>query len=581
MTLNISASRILVVGCTLLILVAMDTASGQDNGGRPEHLTLAPLDTSSPRATLRSFLSVLPEFEQAVIAYRAAPSRQGVERMLRVRDRAVRVLDLSAIPPALLAKRGTEALYMLFELVARIDLPNLEAVPDATAFAKDGPRPHWTIPNTEITIARVKEGPRAGEYLFSAETVARLDEFYRTARDLPFVRPMPIGSPRLFAIEATGWFIPPALVAALPSWSRAVVFDTPLWKLLAVLLIALLSTLAIVFLQRWMRPRGWEDHSPAAYARRLVVPCALFLLVLGLRPFLDIQLNLQGDAADTMALVLSIARTLAMAWAAYLTAMLIVEWVVRSPTIPDQSLDANLLRLVARASGLAGATAMVAYGANDVGLPVVGIVAGLGVGGLAVALAAQTTLSNLLGSLNLFADRPMRVGDFCQYGDKFGTIEHIGLRSSRIRASDRTVTTVPNGELAQRAITNYSQRDRMLFQKRFDLRHETTADQLRVLLIGLRELLLADARVSREPARVRLVDFGSSSIQIEIFAYVTTSNWNESLGVREELLLRIRDMVTEIAGGFAFPSQTIYRPRDLDLDAVDPRHPPVPHPLRR
>src|SRR5262249_62248677 len=169
-------------------------------------------------------------------------------------------------------------LVLPFVRVARVALPILEAVPDATAFAKDSPRPQWTIPNTEITIARVKEGPRAGEYLFSAETVARLDEFYRTARDLPFVRPMPIGSPRLFAIEATGWIIPPALVAALPAWSRVVVFDTALWKLLARLLIALLWTLAMVFLQRWMRPRGWEDHSPAAYARRLVVPRALFPL---------------------------------------------------------------------------------------------------------------------------------------------------------------------------------------------------------------------------------------------------------------------------------------------------------------
>src|SRR5262249_19833501 len=160
------------------------------------------------------------------------------------------------------------------------------------------------------------------------ETVARLDEFYRTARNLPFVRPMPIGSPRLFAIEATGWLIPPALVTALPAWSRVVVFDTPLWKLLAALLIVLLSTLALLFLQRWIRPRSWEDNPPAASPRRLVVPAALFLLVVGLRAFLGIQLNLQGDAADTMALALSIARTLAMAWAVYLTAMLVVEWVV-------------------------------------------------------------------------------------------------------------------------------------------------------------------------------------------------------------------------------------------------------------
>jgi MscS family membrane protein len=253
----------------------------------------------------------------------------------------------------------------------------------------------------------------------------------------------------------------------------------------------------------------------------------------------------------------------------YLAAMLIAEWIISSPRVPDQGLDANLLRLVARVSGLAGATAVAAYGASDVGLPVVGILAGLGVGGLAVALAAQTTLSNLLGSLNLFADRPIRVGDFCQYGDKIGTIEHIGLRSSRIRAIDRTVTTVPNGELAQLPITNYSRRDRMLFQKRFDLRYETTPDQLRLLLIRVREMLLAHPRVSEDPARVRLVDCASSSMQIEIFAYVKTPDWNEFLGVQEELLLRIIDLVNEIAGGFALPARTVYGRRDPDLDAAD------------
>jgi len=568
MALSIPGSRVLVVGCALSLLLGAGTASGQGTGGRPDYSALAPLDTSSPRATLGSFLSVLPEFEQAVIAYRAAPSREGMERVLRVRDRAIRVLDLSGTPPAARMKRGGEALYLLFELVARIELPKLEAVPDASAFPKDSPRPQWTIPETEITIVRVKEGPRAGEFLFSAETVARLDAFYRAARNLPYIRPMPIGSPRLLAVEFTGWMIPPALVTALPAWSRVVVFDTPLWKLLAVLLIAVLSAAAIVLLYRWVRPSSWEDHSPAAHLRRLVIPVGVYLLALGFRPFLDIQLNLQGDAADGMALALSMARTVSAALTVYIAVMLVAEWIISSPRIPDQSLDANLLRLVARAGGLAGATAVLAYGASDVGLPVVGILAGVGVGGLAVALAAQTTLSNLLGSLNLFADRPMRVGDFCQYGDKIGTIEHIGLRSSRIRAIDRTVTTVPNGELAQLPITNYSRRDRMLFQKRFDLRHETTPDQLRLLLIRLREMLLAHPRVSDDPARVRLVDFASSSIQVEIFAYVTTPDWNDFLAVQEDLLLRIRDMVNEIAGGFAFPSRTIYGPRDPDLDAA-------------
>jgi MscS family membrane protein len=128
---------------------------------------------------------------------------------------------------------------------------------------------------------------------------------------------------------------------------------------------------------------------------------------------------------------------------------------------------------------------------------------------------------------------------------------------------------VPNSELAQMAITNFSRRDRILFQKRLDLRYETTPDQLRLLLIELSELLLAHPRVSPDPARVRLVDLAGSSIQVEIFAYVLTSDWSEFLDVQQDLLLRIIELVNRVAAGFAFPAQTEYRPRNPELDAAD------------
>ena len=547
-----------------LLLMPMAAAALASEPGNP----LAPPDTSSPRATLQSFVDTIPEFEHAFIAYRDAPSRERALEMMRVRARAVRTLDLSAIPPTALRERGGQAAVLLWEVLARIELPPLEEVPGADAFVPDRPRAHWTIPGTEITIARIAEGPRAGEFLFSADTVARLDEFYQAVRHLPYRRPMPMGSPLAQSVEITGWLVPPALVAALPSWSRVLVLGTPLWKLLASLLVVLLATVALLLVHRWVRPRSWSDSSPAAYCRRLIVPLAAFLLATWLKVVFVLQINLQGDVAEVAEIALSIVRYLAGAWAAYLAAMFLAESIISSPRIPDEGLDAHLLRLAARITGFVGASAVVAYGARDLGIPLAGIIAGLGVGGLAVALAAQSTLGNLLGSLNLFADRPVRVGDSCRYGDQVGTIEEIGIRSSRIRGPDRTVTTVPNSELAQMAITNYSRRDRILFQKRLDLRYETTPDQLRLLLIELREMLLAHPRVSPDPARVRLVDLAASSIQVEVFAYVQTSDGSEFLDVQQDLLLRIIELVNRVAAGFAFPAQTEYQPRDPELDAA-------------
>ena len=559
---------LILVGSVLLGL-GVGAANAEGASGPAARHPLAPLDTSSPRATLTSFLGVIPEFEEAVTAYLAAPSRDRALRVLRVRDRASRVMDLSALPPAALRQRGGQALYLLLEVLARLELPPLEQVPDATAFTPDSRRDRWTIPNTEITIARIATGPRAGEFLFSAETVARLGEFYSAVEHLPFLRSMPLGSPRLMALETTGWMVPQGLVAALPAWSRRPLMDTPVWKLVAALLLVLLCVIAVVLLRGRTRPRGQDLSPPVAYLRRLVVPVVVFLLALWLRFFIGLQINLQGDAAQALEFALAIVRYLSAAWGAYLAAMLVAEWIISSPRIPDESLDANLLRLGAGFVGLVGAVVLIASGASDLGVPVFGIVAGLGVGGLAVALAAQSTLGNLLGTLNLFADRPVRVGDVCRYGDKMGRIESIGLRSTRIRGTDRTVTTIPNAELAQMAIINFSQRDRMLFLKRLDLRYETTPDQLRLVLIRLREMLLAHPRVGGDQLHVRLVELASSSIQIEIQAYVTTRSGDEFLGVQEDLLLRIVDLVVEAGTGFAFPSQTAYLARDRGPTAAD------------
>jgi MscS family membrane protein len=202
-----------------------------------------------------------------------------------------------------------------------------------------------------------------------------------------------------------------------------------------------------------------------------------------------------------------------------------------------------------------------------VGVNVTALIAGLGVGGIAVALAAQKTVENLFGGLSLIADQPVKVGDFCRFGEQMGTVERIGLRSTRVRTLDRTVVSVPNAEFANLRLENFAERDRIWLQVKLGLRYETTPDQLRHVLIRLRELLYAHPRVDPDPARVRFVAFGPSSLDLEIFAYVRTPDYNEFLAVREDLYLRMMEVVAASGTAFAFSSHTIYSgARGLDAE---------------
>jgi MscS family membrane protein len=203
---------------------------------------------------------------------------------------------------------------------------------------------------------------------------------------------------------------------------------------------------------------------------------------------------------------------------------------------------------------------------RSLGIDMTAALAALGLGGLAVALGAQKLFENLIGGVTLVADRPVRVGDFCRFGSALGTVEDIGIRSTRIRTLDRTVLTVPNGEFAALHIENFTKRDRFWFHPTLNLRYETSPDQVRYLLQELRAMLYSHPRVSNEPARVRFIALGAHSIDLEIFAYVYATGYDEFLEVQEDLLLRCMEIVNKSGTGFAFPSQTLYVARDEGIN---------------
>lgn len=204
--------------------------------------------------------------------------------------------------------------------------------------------------------------------------------------------------------------------------------------------------------------------------------------------------------------------------------------------------------------GFLAAIYVVVAGARSLGADLFPLIAGLGVGGLAIALAAQKTLANFLGSIVLFVERPVREGEFFSAGDLVGTVEKIGLHSTRVRTLERTVVTVPNAQFSELQINNISRRDRRLLNTQLPLRDDTSTGQMRDILRRIQTLLSEHPKVLPAP-RVRFTGFGDYSENIDIFAYLDCVDQTDFLAIQEELLMRIEDIIIEAGSGFALPSQ--------------------------
>jgi MscS family membrane protein len=203
---------------------------------------------------------------------------------------------------------------------------------------------------------------------------------------------------------------------------------------------------------------------------------------------------------------------------------------------------------------------------NNLGFNITALLAGLGIGGLAVALALQKPIENLISAVTLYASRPVAVGDFCRFGDKIGTVEEIGLRATKVRTLDHTIISVPNVEFVHLQLENFSKRRKIWYHPEIRLRYGTTPDQVRYILVEIRKLLYSHPKVLSDPARIRFEGFGPSSLNLEIFAYVNVTDYGEFLEVAEDLNLRIMDLVAKAGMGFAFPSQTLYVERGKGPD---------------
>jgi MscS family membrane protein len=552
----------------LTVLVLLLSVAAIALAQEPVH-PLKPPDRSSPRAALKTFL----DFGDAVGAllvheYLPSPSLANILHLRSLGDNIVQGLDLSELPPASRRKGGIAAALALYETLSRIQLPPFDSIPEADPLnpVTSSNSTRWAIPNTEIALVRVPSGAQSGEFLFSAETVAKAGNFYERVRGWAYTRPVPLENVHEIVITGGGWPVRPAWILGMPVWLRIPLAEQSAWKWIALALVLVFFALFLRLAYRLSR-RGSSRHPVLQALAQVALPAFVIMgtqavVVLALGP-----INLFGSVASAIELAATAVMFLAGAWLSWRMAPLVAEAIIASPHIAPESIDAHLIRICMRLLGMLGGAVLLTVGADRLGMPVYGIIAGLSVGGLALALAAQPTIENLIGGLTLFADKPIRVGDFCRYGSDEGTVEAIGIRSTRIRGIDRTLTTIPNATLSKMPVVNFALRDRILIRFVIGVRCETSPEQLRYLLVRIREMLLGHPRIYPDSVRARFVGFGASSLDIEVFAYVTTTGGAEFLGIREDVYLRVMDIVEQSGTGFAFPSQTLYFARDDGLHA--------------
>jgi len=534
------------LGLTWFTTFAILASTGSAAFSSTEH-PLQPPDRSSPRATISTFVNSI---DQAWELFSANdPDFQGPFRDARG------CLDLSQIPPLVLHEVSAESTLVLKEVLDRIELPVEDEIPDAAAVKELGIS-RWTIPHTEITLVLSAEGDRPGDWLFSSQTVARAEEFFSRVQHLPYrpgrsgghIEELRAGSQAVLLMK---------LVDVMPQWFRGKIGGMLAWQWFALALLVALLALAVLA-AAWLARRWRGSLLPGRSFASYLVPLVLIAVPFVSRFMIRRMFELPGAPALMVRLVLSIVGFLALAWLVALLLTRFGDLVVNSWFSEARPLKKQLVRVVFRIASIVAVTTIAVMAMQRLGVPVAGLIAGVGVGGLAIALAAQSTLENFIGGIILFADQPVKVGDFCKFGDRRGVVEDVGLRSVRIRTIDRTVVTVPNADFAKLQLENLADRDRILLRENLRLRYETTREQLQNVMSNIESMLKEHERIAEEPLRVRLTAFGEYYLEVELYAYAITPAWPEFLEIREDVLLRVMEIVERSGTRLALPTGVRY-----------------------
>jgi MscS family membrane protein len=536
---------------------------------------LKPIDTSSPRATLQGFIEFTNKAYEAgagvtnaYIAsselYLSSEQLDSIQDAFHYMKSAQRALNLSDLPPATVDESSRRLMIQLKEVLDRIDLPPIESIPDAQMMAKSEFK-YWVIPNTEIRIQRVEKGARAGEYLFTPDTLQHLPAFYAKVKNLPYKPNASVGwndfatySPVGVAL-ALGKIVPPRWLLNAPDKqpARVMFLDQPTWRWLS---IALILAVGFIFVRLWFRLRRYWSSGASSSGQwadllrpiSLVIAAPIAALILG-----DV-IRISGGVYEVFTLSLWTLFYLALTWTAWVTGGAIATSVIAQERLLASSIDSQLIRLMLRLITFIVAIAILIAGADRIGLPAYSVLAGLGIGGFAVALAAQQTIANLIGSLIIMIEKPFKVGDSIKLKSTEGVVESVGFRSTRIRTTYNSLVTIPSSQVVSSTIDNMALRDYRQIKVDLNLTYNTPIEKIKAFIEGIKQILESHPDTRKDNFQVFFYQFGSHSLDISVEFFLQVPIRMDELNERQRIFLDILRLSEVIGVQFAFPTQTLH-----------------------
>jgi len=519
--------RVAVVATMLLFSYAVWPQTAAPNPETPDAAPGPPKDVlgrSSPRGAVLRFLSAAREGNAEIAALYLNTPLRGADAQTLARQLAA-VLDRRL--PARLNKLSDNPEGSLPDPLR----PDEDLVGTISTSKGD----------LDILLDRVDRGKLGKVWLFSRKTLEAIPEVYQELSTPPVEKVLPefLVKTQLMSIPLFEWV--------------ALFFGMPFLYLLTGVLNRLLGLGAGTCRRYLLRNPNLQNPRPLSPPVRLLL---LALIIYWLLSRVGLPLLARQFWSTTILIIVIVSSTWLL--------MLLSRWgeryiIGRRPTMSG---SAAVLRLTRRIVNTLIFFSALLFALHHFGVDPTAALAGLGVGGIAVALAAQKTLENVIAGISLIADQAVRVGDTLKLGDVVGTVQDVGLRSTSIRTLDRTLVSVPNGQIANMSLEILSVRDKFWFHPLISLRYETSPDQLRSIINGIHELLVEYSCLDASSVRVNFLRLSAFSLDVDIFSYVFADDWAEFLRIQQELLFRVIGIVHQAGAEVAFPSHTTYLATD-------------------
>jgi MscS family membrane protein len=524
----------LLFGCVLLFALLAVKAVAQEVDTPPPVETVDLRGLDSPRATMETFLGAMAEVEQG----------RG-ERF----DRAIGTLDLSDVPPLIRSEKGRDLSWMLLEALERTRSVNLKKIP-----ARKSGRPYVfrTYPAGRIAIARQPDG----RWLFSAGTLTALPDIL----DHLAQKKNGAGEDRDDATRLP-WHL--RLRQRIPDQLRKEGFLLEHWQWLGILLTIAagivadkLTSVLLLFSVRYWRRRHKPLESrilPDDWLRPLGLLSMAAIWWTGLN-----MLALPAQAMLVLLVAVKILVALSAIWAGFRVVDFVSAYLQRLARQTDNKLDDALVPLVRKTLKVFVTVIGIIFIASNLNLNVSGLLAGLGLGGLAFALAAKDMVQNLFGSITVLLDQTFHVGDWVVIDDIEGTVEEVGLRSTRIRTFYNSEIILPNSRLITASVDNMGKRRFRRMSCKLSLTYDTAPEKIEAFCEGVRELVRLHPFMRKDYYHIYLNEMAAASLDILVYVFWRTPDWGTELRERHRFLLDILRLAKRLGVEFAFPTQTVY-----------------------